>query len=93
MGIAKWLLTERESLGLSQSEMAKVLGCGSQFVSNMERGKCSMPPAHISMVSLLFNESPEVILQMLADDWKSKASKEIRKLTKDELRVISKARA
>lgn len=46
--VAHFLRTERESIGLSQGELASILGWNNgQCVSNIERAKCSIPLAAI----------------------------------------------
>lgn len=41
--LIKVLVTARNKNNLSQAELAKRLGCVSQFVSNFERGASSLP--------------------------------------------------
>lgn len=48
MELKNFLKDARKRAGLSQGELAKILGYTTpQFVSNWERGKCSVPPKKI----------------------------------------------
>lgn len=54
MQIGELLKRARKERGLSQHEITFMLGWSSpQFLSNIERGKCSLPPQYFRRVAFL----------------------------------------
>lgn len=43
MHVAQLILFSRQKKGLSQAKLAQRVGCHGQFISNIERAKCSVP--------------------------------------------------
>ncbi|RTL05210.1 XRE family transcriptional regulator [Candidatus Dependentiae bacterium] len=67
---AKLIKSVRLKAGLSQSQMAKLLGYKSgQFISNMERGICGLPPeSHKKIRGLV---SKQALLSAVIQDVKA----------------------
>lgn len=69
--IAHFIKLEREKVGLSQVQMAEKAGWNTgQFVSNIERGKCSVPLKSIKKVSKILEVTPMSLKQVLKMDFK-----------------------
>jgi len=69
--IAKLVRVKRQALGISQNEMADLIGFSSrgQFISNVERGLCSIPFRKVKTVaSLLKVDTSEIINAILEDE-------------------------
>lgn len=67
-----WLARRRESLGLTQSQVAGELGdVHSQFVSNWERGKCMPPKSCLKDLALVFkmkrSDKTELLSELMKD--------------------------
>ena len=61
-----YLKQKRERLGLSQSEVAHELGYSSpQFVSNFERGLCSLPLNKIKKLIDLYELKGEEVVELM----------------------------
>jgi len=70
--LAKLIRDRRVELGLSQYEVTAALGYNpktSQFVSNIELGKCSLPPAKINALSLCLDLPRIKIFQAMVKDY------------------------
>ena len=66
----------REKLGLSQSEVATKCGyISAQFISNIERGKASLPIEKAGIISRLLKIKPNVILEAKVLDVKESLKK------------------
>jgi transcriptional regulator with XRE-family HTH domain len=55
----------REKAGLTQISVAEALGyrSGGQFISNIERGACSLPLAKVNRLAKILKISPDVIIE------------------------------
>jgi transcriptional regulator with XRE-family HTH domain len=56
----------RSSLGITQAQLAKMIGCVGSTVHRWEAGRCPIPPSRIdSMLLILFdaNASPKLIAE------------------------------
>lgn len=63
------LRQNRERLNLSQIELARLLGyTKAQFLSNVERGKCALPPKLVRPVASLFSIPEEVVKDAVVRD-------------------------
>lgn len=66
----------REKAGLAQGELAKKMGYGSpQFVSNWERGLCSLPAKKAPLFCQLTGHNPKDLLDLLVKEEKRKIAK------------------
>ena len=67
--IAKVIMIARYTKGLSQNELALEIGYrNGQFISNVERGLCSLPSEKVYATALALNIDHEVITSaMIAD--------------------------
>ena len=64
--LGKMFREYREAKGLTQSQVASLLGYSSpQFVSNAERGLCRLPFEAISQLVKLYELDPEMIIEYL----------------------------
>lgn len=55
--------------GMSQSDLARALGFkNGQFISNVERGLCSMPPCKINELSRLIQAPRNEIIDAIVND-------------------------
>lgn len=73
----KFIQERRAKLGMSQLDLAKALKLSSaQFISNVERGQCSLSPNRILRVSKILKTNPSVFIKMhLANYTKSYTAK------------------
>lgn len=66
--LAEALKQAREKAELSQGEVAKALGYSSpQFVSNMERGLCSIPPRKAAAFCKLTGMKPAKLRELMIE--------------------------
>jgi transcriptional regulator with XRE-family HTH domain len=62
----------RELVCISQLELAKKLGYkNGQFISNLERGICTIPYDKIALLSLEIKVAPVRIIEAMCDDFKT----------------------
>lgn len=67
--IAKLLKESRLAKGMSQNELAKAVGFkNGQFVSNIERGICSIPFKKVPLVCELLEIKKNVVLHAVHQD-------------------------
>lgn len=59
--IGEAMLKIRKEAGLTQKEMAKIAGVHSQFISNLERHICDLPPKAFQRLHKKLRISREVI--------------------------------
>ena len=69
--ISKLIKGARLDLGLSQGELAAKIGCHGQFISNIERGKCSVPARDLNAISLALMLSREKIKRAMINDYEA----------------------
>jgi transcriptional regulator with XRE-family HTH domain len=68
--IGKLVKTTRDTKGISQTQLSKELGYkNGQFVSNIERGICSIPFEKIPTLSTLLGLEPLVIKDAILKDY------------------------
>ncbi len=60
--IGKRCRKARESAGYTQEKLAKIIGRGSQFVSDMERGKCGMSLSTFMSLCSVLSVSADYLL-------------------------------
>jgi len=69
--IGKFLKEKRLSAGLTQLEVAEALNYSTaQFISNMERGLCSLPLEKLSKLVKLYHISPKALVRVLMNQQK-----------------------
>ena len=67
--IAKLVQEARESIGISQEELSLNLGYkNGQFISNIERGKCSLPIKHICLFCQLTKTETDPVIKAILYD-------------------------
>jgi transcriptional regulator with XRE-family HTH domain len=67
--VAKLMRLRRIELGLSQSQTAKLIGfVRGQFVSNVERALCSVPPKKIESTAKVLQVDPSEIINAILED-------------------------
>lgn len=68
--IARLMRIKRHQLGLSQNDIAKMIGFSSsgQFVSNVERGLCSIPFRKIKTTAHILEIEPSELIEAILDD-------------------------
>lgn len=65
----------RKKKGLSQLELGQLIDVSHQFISNIERGKCLLPPKHIKKVAKTLRIKPgDLLIQILKDKEKAVAA-------------------
>lgn len=69
--ISKLIKCARLDLGLSQGELAAKIGCHGQFISNIERGTCSIPPKYLDKLSIALMVSREKIKRAMINDYEA----------------------
>lgn len=80
--LASLIKKRRRELDLSQAQVQKRLGwkCqNTQYLSNIELGKCQMPAKHINRLSSAISLDRETILEAMILDYKEMVLKEINK--------------
>lgn len=76
--MAALIETRRLSKGLSQKDVADHLGFGSsQFISNMERGLCSLPAKHFKKISKVLGIPTDQLVKTYLADEKVRLFKEV----------------
>ncbi len=65
VSIGQYLKDKRVRKNLSQIDVAKVLSCKSQFISNWERGLCSPPWNYMKTIVRLYSISEKEIVGFL----------------------------
>jgi len=73
----QYLKTMRESNNITQRQLSTELGFSSaQFVSNVERNRCSPSLAHLKKWAKFIKADPIKCVNMLLDDYKKNLAKE-----------------
>ncbi len=68
--IGNFVKSARAEKGLSQAELTEKLGyTNAQFISNIERGICSLPPTKIDLFCKLLQVKKEAIKDALRKDF------------------------
>lgn len=76
--IAKLIKSSRLKLGVSQTFLAANIDAkGGQFVSNIERGLCSIPEPKVKAVAKVLNISEEAIINAMVEDYREQLKAEI----------------
>lgn len=73
---SKIVSKKRKELGISQARLCRALGYSTpQFLSNFERGLCSMPIKKLKKISSILDIPPGAMKQAIANDLLSWLSK------------------
>jgi len=69
--VAKIVRIKRAEVGLSQTDLSKICNYkNGQFVSNVERGLCSIPAKKLKIFAKALNLEPNILVKaMLRDEW------------------------
>lgn len=68
--IAEVVSTARQNKGISQEELAKVIGYkNGQFISNIERGLCSIPAERVMDLCVALGVEPTVMVDVMVADY------------------------
>ena len=70
---ASLIKSRRIELGLTQSDLHKKLGWkvfNTQYISNIELGKCQLPPKHINNFATAIGIDNQIILDAMVLDYK-----------------------
>lgn len=66
----------RKNHGLTQAELGKGLGYGNaQFISNLERGVCSLPRKKIKKYCKLLKIDKETVIETMVNDYRVRLQK------------------
>lgn len=68
---------EREKAGLTQAELAGKLGVDNQFISNIERGICPLPPKHFKVLSRMLDIPVEKFIDYNVERYVARMKKQI----------------
>ncbi len=72
VNIAELLKASREEKGMSQYELSKKIGFDNgQFISNIERGQCSLPPKYFKKTSKLLGIEPMLFIKSVLMDYEN----------------------
>ncbi len=70
--VAMFIKEKRVGESLSQEELSKLLGYkNGQFISNVERGLCTIPLTKVRPLGKALNVNPEDICKVLIQDYSS----------------------
>lgn len=76
--IAIAVKTNRETANISQGLLAKAVGYkNAQFISNVERGLCSIPAEKVKVLSKTLNIAEEEIINAMVADYKESLKKNL----------------
>lgn len=67
----------RKSRGMTQAELAKKVGMHLQFISNIERGICLIPPKKVKKFSKTLHIWTNTLIADLRKDWIAKLDKKL----------------
>lgn len=68
--IAEFVKTRREEVGLSQTELSQSIGYKhGQFISNIERGMCSLPAPKIRSLAISLKTTNRPIIDAMVADF------------------------
>jgi transcriptional regulator with XRE-family HTH domain len=82
--LARFIRTKRIELGMSQFDLTKKLGWqtkSTQYISNIERNKCSFPPKSVQLLSDALNTSIDSIVHEMVKDYNLSLNNEVRLTT------------
>ncbi len=89
--LAELVRSARIQLGLSQGSLAKLLGYSSpQFISNMERGLCSLPVEKLKKLMNILKIAPEDLVTCIIRDQDRAHSRKIGTLSRELLGLKKK---
>jgi transcriptional regulator with XRE-family HTH domain len=80
--VAKLIKNRRKDLNYTQQELQKNLGYKSnrsQYLSNIERGLVPFPVKYIGKLSQALKVSEEMIIELMARDYKEQLLEEVKK--------------
>lgn len=80
--LARLIRSRRKELGLTQVDLHRLMGWkvnNTQYLSNIELGKCQLPAKHINKLSQAIEIKPEMIVFEMAQDYKEALNKELLK--------------
>lgn len=70
--IAQTVRVARLNKGISQSELSRALGYkNGQFISNVERGRCSIPPSKLNLLCKAVDIEFRIVLSSLMSDYRA----------------------
>lgn len=76
--MANFIRARRKIAGVSQQDISKALGFGSsQFISNMERGLCTLPPKYFKPVAKILKVSPTLFIKVYLNDERIRITREV----------------
>jgi transcriptional regulator with XRE-family HTH domain len=78
--LAKLIKSRRIELNLSQAQVHNYMGwkeLHTQYLSNIELGKCQLPPKHINKISMTLHLSREALIENMVQDYKEALEKQI----------------
>lgn len=68
--IAEYVRNRREEIGLSQTELSQSIGYKhGQFISNIERGVCSLPAPKVRALAVSLKTKPRPIIDAMVKDF------------------------
>lgn len=71
---------KRMEVGISQKDLGETIGFqGGQYISNLERGKCTFPPSYIAKLSKALRLDSEAIIRAMVADCRDKLKKYAKK--------------
>ena len=77
--IAKYIKTQREAVELSQTELATAIGYkNGQFISNVERGLCSLPLCKIKPTAQALRVNSDWIAEEIVKDFMDTVAEALR---------------
>lgn len=68
--LSKLMRSRRSDLGVTQQDLATKLKVHVQFVSNIERGICSIPPKRIRALARALKVEPKQIVEVILNDYR-----------------------
>lgn len=80
--LAKLIKTRRQELKMSQAQIHNYMGwrqLQTQYISNIELGKCQLPAKHINKLSSTLHLSREEIIESMIQDYKEALLNEVSK--------------
>lgn len=75
--LGNFLREKREARGITQAEVASVLGCKSQFISNWERGAAAPPWPMLRAVVRLYKVDGREIVRLLVGEYEKMVRREL----------------
>lgn len=75
----RFLREQRLKLKMSQPQIARVVGCHTQFISNIERGICAPPLKVLKVLTKLYKLSPNELIRRIINEQKNYLKKNLTK--------------